>query len=53
MRPLALVVADATTLPRIILDACAAAGRPIAGLVRVADEAAALTSDLPVLGGEA
>ncbi|MDO8379604.1 acetyltransferase [Phenylobacterium sp.] len=52
MKPIALVAARAETLPRIIIDACAAADRPIAGLVQVGDEAQRLKTHLPVLGGE-
>lgn len=52
MTPIALVTARAETLPRIIIDACAAGGRPIAGLVQVGDEAERLKTHLPVLGGE-
>lgn len=52
MKPIALVTARAETLPRIIIDACAAADRPIAGLVQVGDEAQRLKTHLPVLGGE-
>jgi sugar O-acyltransferase (sialic acid O-acetyltransferase NeuD family) len=50
MKPLALVAADASTLPRIILDACAAGGRTVAGLVHLAEAAAELRTDLPRLG---
>ncbi len=53
MRPLVLVASDASTLPRIILDACAAGGRAVAGVVRLAPEAANLETDLPWLGDEA
>lgn len=52
MKPIALVVARRETLPRIIIDACAASGRPIAGLIEVGDDADRLKTDLPVLGGE-
>ncbi len=47
-----MVTARAETLPRIIIDACAAAGRPVAGLVQVGDEADRLKTHLPVLGGQ-
>ena len=53
MKPLALVVAKASTLPRIVIDACQAAGRPIAGIVEVACAGERLKTNLPVLGGEA
>lgn len=52
MKPLALVAADASTLPRIILDACAAGGRPVAGIVRASPAAADLKTDWPALGDE-
>ena len=52
MKPIALVVARAETLPRIIIDSCAAAGRPIAGLVQVGEEDERLKTHLPLLGGE-
>ncbi|WP_421932532.1 acetyltransferase [Phenylobacterium sp.] len=52
MKPIAMVTARAETLPRIIIDACAAAGRPVAGLVQVGDEADRLKTHLPVLGGQ-
>ena len=53
MKPIALVTARAETLPRIVIDACAAGGRPIAGLVEVGDDVERLKTRLPVLGGEA
>ena len=53
MKPLALVAADASTLSRIILDACAAGGRTVAGLVHLAEAAADLRTDLPRLGDAA
>lgn len=53
MKPLALVVAGASTLPRIVIDACQAAGRPIAGLVEIAHDGERLKTSLSVLGGEA
>jgi sugar O-acyltransferase (sialic acid O-acetyltransferase NeuD family) len=52
VRDIALVVAGASTLPRIVIDACAAAGRPVAGLVEVGDETDRLKTPTPVLGGE-
>jgi sugar O-acyltransferase (sialic acid O-acetyltransferase NeuD family) len=52
MKPLVLVAADASTLPRIILDAWAAQQRNVAGVVRLAPEAAELRTDLPCLGDE-
>ena len=53
VKPLVLVAADASTLPRIILDACAAGGRSVAGVVRLRPETAGLRTDLPCLGDEA
>jgi sugar O-acyltransferase (sialic acid O-acetyltransferase NeuD family) len=52
VRDIALVVAGASTLPRIVIDACAAAGHPVAGLVEVGDETDRLKTSTPVLGGE-
>ncbi len=52
MKPILLVVAGYETLPRIILDACAAAGQPVAGLIEVGAAKERLKTDLPVLGGE-
>jgi sugar O-acyltransferase (sialic acid O-acetyltransferase NeuD family) len=53
VKPLALIAADASTLPRIILDACAAGGRKVAGVVHLAREAVDLGADQPCLGDEA
>lgn len=52
VKPLGLVAADASTLPRIILDACVASGRWVAGVVHLGPEAAGLRTDLPCLGDE-
>lgn len=52
MKPLVLIVADASTLPRIILDACAAGNRRVAGIVHLGPEAADLRTDLPFLGDD-
>lgn len=52
MKPLALVAADGGTLPRIILEACAAGGRTVAGVVHLTPAAANLRTELPCLGEE-